>query len=78
MGDVLYIVYSALAVILLATSCGPHFRAGNVGAIALVGWCMVFAAISFVNHIIYFNSYEDLTPVWCDIGQSGRGSLELL
>lgn len=72
MGDVLYIVYSALAVILLAASCGPHFRAGNVGAIALVGWCMVFAMISFINHIVYFTSYENLTPIWCDIGESGR------
>jgi hypothetical protein len=75
MGDVLFIVYSALAVILLAASCGPHFRAGNVGAIALVGWCMVFGALGFVNHIVYFNSYEDRTPVWCDIGGSDYASV---
>ena len=70
MGDVLFIVYSAIAVILLAASCGPHFRAGNVGAIALVSWCMVFGVISFINSIVYFDSYEDLTPVWCDIDGS--------
>jgi hypothetical protein len=71
MGDVLFIVYSALAVILLAASCGPHVRAGNVGAIALVGWCMAIGIIGFINSIVYFNSYEDLTPGWCDIGGSG-------
>lgn len=68
MGDVLYIFFAAFSLLLLASSCGPHFRAGNVGAISLVGWCTAIIVVSFINQIIYFDSYEDRTPVWCDIG----------
>lgn len=68
MGDVLFIVYSAISLVLLVMSCGPHFRAGNIGAIALVCWFLVVNCMGFINAIIYFDTSENLTPIWCDIG----------
>lgn len=70
MGDVVYIVYAAISLILLAISCGPHLRAGNIGAMALVGWCFIINGMGFINAIVYFDTSENLTPVWCDIGAS--------
>jgi hypothetical protein len=68
MHDLVFTIYSARSLLLLAASSPPHWRAGNVGAIALVSWAFVKSFGYFVNSIVWWNSLGNPTPVWCDIG----------
>ncbi|KAL7412134.1 GPCR fungal pheromone mating factor, partial [Mrakia frigida] len=65
--DLLFIIYAAVAMVLLLLASPPHFRSANVGAICLVAWCFVGAFGFFVNAIVWWDNVEDHAPVWCDI-----------
>ncbi|CED85379.1 STE3 [Phaffia rhodozyma] len=67
MRDALFPIYSGLAILLLLMACGPHVRARNVGAISLMTWCMLANITYFINALVYQNTAEDLTPIWCDV-----------
>jgi hypothetical protein len=74
MHDLVFTIYSALSLLLLAASSPPHWRAGNVGAIALVSWSFVKGFGYFVNSIVWWDSLGNPIPVWCDIGASSTCS----
>ncbi|CED85384.1 STE3 [Phaffia rhodozyma] len=67
MKDAIFPVFASIALLLLVLSCYPHFRTGNIGAIALVAWCFASNFVYLVDCLIYWDTVENLTPVWCDI-----------
>lgn len=75
MPDAVFTVYSALAILLLLVASPPHFRAGNVGACALVTWALLANIQYFVNSVVWWNNLKDSIPVWCDIGGSTVNSV---
>lgn len=72
MHDLVFIIYAAVALVLLLVASPPHFKSGNVGACILVTWAFIGCLGFFVNAIVWWDNVEDHAPVWCDICESRR------
>ncbi|EGN92606.1 hypothetical protein SERLA73DRAFT_127332 [Serpula lacrymans var. lacrymans S7.3] len=44
-----------------------HWRARNIGTLAIIAWLFVMNMIYFVNTIVWAGNVNNPAPVWCDI-----------
>jgi hypothetical protein len=69
MHDTAFMIFSLVAMLLVAIPTSWHWRAGNVGTLMSIGWIFIANLIFFVNSILWMDNVSNWAPVWCDISQ---------
>lgn len=73
MHDVAFVFFAGLALVLLPLPLPLQWRARNTSAILNLSWLWVNTLVSFINTLLWWDTYEVFGHVWCDIS----GSMEV-
>ena len=63
-------VAAFLAAFLVIIPLPWHWRARNIGTLAIMVWLFIMNIVYGVNTIVWAGNVHDPTPVWCDICMS--------
>jgi hypothetical protein len=58
-----------LAAVLVLIPLPWHWRARNIGTLAIIGWLFIVNMIYGINAIIWAGNVDNPAPVWCDISE---------
>ena len=61
-------VVAFLAAFLVIIPLPWHWRARNVGTLAIMVWLFIMNVVYGVNTIVWAGNVDDPAPIWCDIG----------
>ncbi|WVQ68945.1 uncharacterized protein L199_007154 [Kwoniella botswanensis] len=67
MHDASIIFFAGLCSFLVILPLPLQWRARNSGTILLITWLFIGNILSFVNGLTWWDSIENVAPVWCDI-----------
>ena len=70
MHNLALLIVSGFCALLLLVPLPLHIRTRNTGALLLLGWLLCGDIVVFVNSILFWNSIDNVAPVWCDISKS--------
>jgi hypothetical protein len=71
-------VVAFLAAALVLVPLPWHWRARNVGTLAIIAWLFVINMIYGINTIVWAGNVSNPVPLWCDICEfSGRAVFTL-
>lgn len=69
MSQAIFVVFSALATVLLLLPLPWHIKSGNAGTLLYIFWTLTANLILFINAIVWKDNVGNWAPVWCDISE---------
>ncbi|WVF70103.1 hypothetical protein IAT40_004891 [Kwoniella sp. CBS 6097] len=67
MHDASLIVFTGIGALLLLMPLPLQWRARNSGTLLLITWLFLGNLLVFINCIVWWDSYSNPAPIWCDI-----------
>lgn len=65
--NAVFLVFNILGIFFILLPSGWHWRVKNTATLLYIFWCTVTVIPAAINSIIWYNTVENVAPIWCDV-----------